>query len=568
MMLKTSSRKLNPFGKMIGFTLRKNTGIIVIICILALLYCPGSYIVNYEDYMVGANNSVRDFLLENFALLVSVMSAIIAIGFNVLNLSFLYKKNSSDVFHSFPLTRTELLLSRTLSSIISTFIPVAVCYASYGIMMAFNSWMGSFAQLFYYLLHTVIITLVCSSFSLIFIVSAGSAFDLGVSLIGSNIALMIIGVIFDSILTETLVGYDSYLASDIMYNLSPPYFCGVGLGYADSVVKYGISGSSIEFLIRSVIYIAIFTVASVLLFNHRKAEKGGTAYAYKFMYLGCSLLAGICGGYMFGMMFAGSLSNIAFWVFMVIGATLTAVIYGVVTNRGFKGFGRSVIMGVAAVLIIIAVAVTGITGGFGYSNRVPEKQDIKEVYVSAFGEQIPFANPEDAIDLHNAILDTDATDIGNESYRYVENVRFNYYLKNGKVVSREFNVLSNKVKNELFDIYKSEERLKMIKEHLYLDTSTQISLYFMHDDKNYYTVSLTKAEAKEFLDLYWQDVLNCGDEIFDGYAYGHYEISGNNTSYEDKYFHFSLENFESFTNSKQFIVDHNLVERAEAEEKY
>ncbi|MBQ8741217.1 MAG: hypothetical protein IJY79_06680 [Clostridia bacterium] len=51
MMLKTSSRKLNPFWNMVLFTIRKNFGIIVVLCIAALLYCPGSFLVN-EDYLL------------------------------------------------------------------------------------------------------------------------------------------------------------------------------------------------------------------------------------------------------------------------------------------------------------------------------------------------------------------------------------------------------------------------------------------------------------------------------------------------------------------------------------
>lgn len=570
MMLKTSSRKINPFGKMIGFTLRKNTGIIVILCIAALLYCPGSYLVDfeslYQSYALGLSSAPQEILLETFACIVTVIAAIVAIGFNIINLSFMYKKSSSDVFHAFPLTRTELLISRVLSGLIATAIPVAVCYASYGIMIAFNSWMGSFAQLFYYLLHTVTIVLVCSSFSLIFIVSAGSAFDLGVSLIGANIALLAIGSIFDNILYETLIGYDDYISSDIMYNISPPYFCGIGLSRAYGVVKYGVYSKSIEFLIRSVIYIAVFTVAAILLYNHRKAEKGGQAYAYRFMYLFCSLLAGVCGGYLVGMMFDDDMSSVAFWIFMIIGAILTSVVYGVVTNRGFKGVGRSVIMGGIASAVIIAVAVVGITGGFGYTKRVPEKTDINEVYINAFRESICFTDPQEVLDLHNAIIERDATDIDDTtSYQQRTTVSFNYNLKNGKTMSREFTVVSADVQQELLAIYKSEQRIKMIKEELPLDKATQTSLWFNYYE-NYYSVSLTNTEAQAFLDAYWQDVQNCGTEIFDKYVDNYtYEISGYVKS-DDRYFNFVLEGFDHFTNTKQFIEEHNLAERAKAEE--
>ena len=68
-------------------------------------------------------------------------------------------------------------------------------------------------------------------------------------------------------------------------------------------VDEGINSRTIEFFIRSVIYIVGFTLAAILLYNKRKAEKSEQGYAYKFMYIFCGVLAGICGGYLIGFMF-------------------------------------------------------------------------------------------------------------------------------------------------------------------------------------------------------------------------------------------------------------------------
>ena len=562
MMLKTSSLKLNPFWNMVLFTIRKNFGIIVVLCIAALLYCPGSFLVN-EDYLLRSQAGYREYIIENFAFNVTVVAAIISVFFNMLNFSFLYKKSSSDVFHAFPLTRCELLLSRLSAGLICTLIPVFVCYISFGVLSAFFPWIGSLTQLVYYLLHNVIIVLVCSTFSLIFVISAGSMFDLGVSLIGANVALLVVGSIFDSILQETLLGYDNYSVSDIMYNLSPPYFCGIGLGRADGVVKDGISAQSIEFLIRSVIYIIAFTVISILLYNKRKAEKGGTAYAYKFMYLICSVLAGICGGYLLGYLFAYDVANPVFFIFMTVGAILTSVVYGVVTNRGFKKIGHAVLMGGISAAIIISVAVSGMTGGFGYSNRVPEKQDIESTYIQAFDEYIYFSDPQDVLTLHKKLIETGAArKIDNNSNTL--RVTFDYNLKNDKTMTREFWVDTSFVEKELLSIYKSDERLNMIKGEVDLEKVSQLSLYFYQNDE-YIQVDITNAEAKEFLDVYWLDVQNCGTEVLEDTYYNIYELNGYSKS-EDYYFNFMLEaSYNTFVNTKQFVTEHNLIERAKAE---
>ncbi len=563
MMLKTSSRKINPFWNMIGFTLRKNIGIIIVLCIASLLYYPGTFIVEYENLLVSAENHQNNYLLENFGNAVTIFATIVAIFFNMVNFSFLYKKNSSDVFHALPLTRSELLLSRLLSGIIATLIPVALCYTSFGILMTFNSWMGNFAQLLYFLLHTILILLVCSTFSMIFVISAGSMFDLGISLIGANLALFAVGWIIESILEETLVGFNGYYISDIVYNLSPPYFCGVGLGLANNLIKGEINGQSIEFFIRSVIYIVAFTAISLLLYNRRKAEKGGTAYAYKFMYLGCSLLAGICGGYLLGMMFIGDEESIGFWFFAIVGALLTAVIYGTVTNRGFKGVSKSLAMGGISAVVLIAVALVGITGGFGYTRRIPEKDKIKNVSVSVFEENIPFDNPQQVLDLHQAIIDTQATDLNETiSYDYRNTIYFYYELENGKIISREFTVYTPKIEKELLAIYKSDERFDMINEHLNLTTGNYTRLYF-HYGNSYYIAEISPTEAKEFLDVYWTDIQNSDASVLVDGSYQYLELSGYTTTddMDKNYFHFQFEWHDSFTLSSKYIAD-NLLERA------
>ena len=60
MMLKTSSRKLNPCRNMIGFTLRKSIGFIIILCIAALLYCPGGF--NYEKMSAPSKAMMKMFV--------------------------------------------------------------------------------------------------------------------------------------------------------------------------------------------------------------------------------------------------------------------------------------------------------------------------------------------------------------------------------------------------------------------------------------------------------------------------------------------------------------------------
>ena len=129
MMLKTSSRKVNPFLGMLKFTLTKNLGIIIIVTIVALLYCPGHYLTDFEYYYDAyAHGSAFSIdMIEELLYTVSVVAGVLVILFNFMNFTYMYQKRSSDVFHSFPLTRNELLVSRMLAAFIQVLIPIFEC---------------------------------------------------------------------------------------------------------------------------------------------------------------------------------------------------------------------------------------------------------------------------------------------------------------------------------------------------------------------------------------------------------------------------------------------------------
>lgn len=559
MMLKTSSRKLNPFKNMLGFTLYKCAGFTVMLCIAALLYCPGSFAVNFDDLKAAELNGFNSMPpIDAFAVFVTVFASASVVLLNVINFAFLYKKNSSDVFHAFPLTRCELILSRFSAGLISTLLPTLLCYASFGVMAAFNSWLGSLTSLAFYLLHTIIIILVCSSFSMIFIICAGSMFDLWISMVGINISLLFIGLIFDSILQETLLGYNGSSMSDILYNLSPPYFCGVGLANA---IGKAFGDNIAEFLIRSVIYIIAFTAIALVLYNRRRAEKSEQAYAYKFMYLICGILAGICGGYIIGILFNSNISSPTFFIFMIVGSILTTVIYGVVTNRGFKRVSKSIALGCASAAIISAVSIFGVTGGLGYSNKIPKSESINEACITIFDEAVNYdkADIDDIIALHRKITETDAAS-KRDIYNKID-ISFKYKLKNSKTLTRSFWVDPTLVEDELLSVYKNERRINKIKNSDEFKSSAEISLEFPYGEGRVYT-QLTHDEAVEFLNAYTLDIQSCDSSIFENANENLCVIR--TQMYNNSYSSYQLlADFKTFANTNRFIEEHNVIERSE-----
>ena len=558
MMLKTSSRNVNPFFGMLRFTLRKNIGIIIVVTIAALLFCPGHYLIDLEQYINRFNISRYSGydMLQDFMYIVSVVSGILVTFFNFINFSYMYQKRSSDVFHAFPLTRTELLLSRLLSSVIGTLIPATIAYIAYTAMCIFNPWMmASLSQILISYLHTLLVILVCSSFSAVFVVSAGSMFDLGLSFIGGNVALLVIAAIIDMILEETLLGYVGNNSHAIMKVLSPLYYSGMGLANLDNIGLYGISKLTVRYIITSVVYTAVFTAASLLLYNRRKAERGGQAYAFKYIYIICSILAGICGGYIVGYIFASSDFNIIFWIFSTIGAILTCVVYGAITNRGFKNFKSSIVIGAISALVLPSVALAGITGCFGYSKHIPDADKVQSASIGYFSESIEFddKNVDWVRDYHSRILKSDALiarrNLTNEETRWIY---LNYYMKDGTTVTRRFHIVQNRAKDILLELYKREERMKTVINQLNIDMPQEIDVSFTREDSTHASMKLDKEQFLDLLDCYKQDLKNADEGYIDDNQtnFIHFEWR---TAKEYTYQYYTFDFSKKFTNLYNFL---------------
>ena len=197
MMLRTSSNKLNPTAKLIGFSVRKNIGLTILASIAMLIICPGLVLTRIFDFV---ENNVRAYDFSNVAesmiLWITAAASIGVVLLNILNFSYLFSKKSSDVFHSVPLKRGELLFARCFSGIINVIVPVVLGYLSMaGIILFMSSVVGEILPLIIGFAYTIIAMLFCSAFSMIFIVCAGTAFDWAVSFFGINIGSMLVGTI-------------------------------------------------------------------------------------------------------------------------------------------------------------------------------------------------------------------------------------------------------------------------------------------------------------------------------------------------------------------------------------
>lgn len=554
---------------MTWFTIRKNLGLLLLSVAAVLMLCPGFYIVRLDDYQNYGTDLV--WVLASF---LTVGACLLTVFYNVINFLFLYSKKSSDVFHALPLTRMQLMTSRCLAGVISSLVPVIVGYVSLAIVLVFlpNHSIET-SMIFSCMAYTVMMVLVCSAFSMLFIVCAGSAFDLVLSFFGFNGGLLVVGLVIMSMMNSLLVGASNDVNYKMFEWLSPFWYCFAAFArfINNGCVFYS---DSLHFFIRTVIYIAVFFILSLILFDRRKAEKGGDAYAYRFIYILTSFVVGIAVSYFVGYIFRYDHYDIVFWLFAALGALMFAVAFGAVTDRGFKYFKRSLIVGACSVTALLLSAAIFITGAFGYSTRVPEKANVKSVTVEYSNEDIVYTDPTVPISVHKAFVDDIKVfeETKNSEYRYVN---FNYILKSGITVSREYLVPVTVFNKELFALYSSNERLLTIEKDLKDANPASIEIGIMIDSETKkYTFDIgndnvehinsfvTQSEFEELLKLYRADLKKADSSLIEDESQSlvfYWNDTREEYKYNGHYYNLLLDS--SFEGTINYIDSLELYER-------
>lgn len=560
MMLKTSSNKLNPAFRLFAFTLRKNIGLLILICIVSLLFCPG-YLLKYvledikyssisnPDYVYGFND-----ILITVVGCTTIMTSLIAVLMNIINFSYLYSKKSSDVFHAVPLTRCELLFSRFLSGFAFSAIPMAVIYISAGMMLLVPQVEGNVSILLIGLAYNIAIMLLCSALSMLFIICAGTAFDMLLSFGVFSGGCLIVALIVMVFCDEILWGFDSNGVRGLFEFASPFAFCSFGLvDYLETAPVF--RTDYIWFFVKAVLFTVVVLIATALLYRRRKAEKAGDSYAYKFVYVFCAAVVAYIGAFGLGIMFSeGQIENFPFFFFAAVGAAIAAVTFGAISFRGFKTVKKSLIIGAAAFICLVATYLIVDFGGLGYSNRVPTASKVDTVKISLSGSFYNCVSSEDVIELHEKIVRNKAeitelheenfgvvTDIDedNETERFI-NINIDYKLKNGKSMSRYFFVPIKMFEKELLGIYTSKERINDLKE-TFPEKLMDLRICYtfisgMSHENTYYSVNISRAEAERLMNAYAEDITSAtvNSLITDGCD--GYEISWTNSDEESDYY--------------------------------
>lgn len=535
-------------------------GLTILMTVFMLLFCPGYVLMHINNRLEMQSSTIFNFdnIAPTVILAVTVITCGAAVLYLFINFAFLYSRSSSDFFHSLPLKRTKLLASRFFASIVPILLPMALSYAAMCGILAFDYVEGSIRPILTGFAYNILILFMCAAFTMIFIVCAGSIFDLIISFVTFNIGIIIIQFITSSLCNEYLWGYTWQTEYKLLMYSSPFYYAFVGLfGLLNGETAY--VDNHAVFALKLILITLLSLIAAFLLYKRRKSEKSGVSYAYKFIYIVCALIIGIVGAYLIGVLFSEGEINLIFWIFTAVGGLLTAVTFGAINDRGFKTVKKSLITGGASVVCMAVTALTLWSGFFGYSTRIPSADKVKSAAVSFGVNYVEFADPDLVFKLHGAIAEN-----GAETDKY-QDISLSYSLKNGDSFERAFYVDLGDYLDTLLEIYKSDENKASIKKRFESFTENNLAISVYSDDGSVEGLYLTPAELTRLKEAYLNDIPSATADSITDDVYYTIEISGFDKDYEYLRESFYVE--EGFKNTIEVINSLDLKARAESVDK-
>lgn len=547
---KALPNSFHPARRLFAYSLKRTSGLTVLMTVVALLACPVYTLLKIERIY---ENTAKAYNLNAVAPLLMMITAIASVAaalvYMFINFAFLYSRSSSDFFHSLPTTRTGLLFARLISSVLPIIIPVTLVY---GAMcgLKFSKYVEcNIKPILKGYAFNLLILFALTAFSLIFMICAGSIFDLIISFFTFNIGIVLVQLINSSLCQNFLFGYPYNYTESIVDASSPFWFAFNRFG---NILEGVLPVRSEIFFAVKLLIITFFSLAvSIALYRGRKSEKSGISYAYNFIYIVCGLIVGILGAFGVGSVFAEGDINLIFWIFAAVGGVLAVITFGAINDRGFKTIKKSAIMGAVSVALLGSFTVILVTGCFGYSKRVPAANKIESITVEFTGMQMTVKEPETVLQLHGKIVNNE--DDGGDY------LNIDYTLKNGRHFVRTYNRINySNYMPLLLELYKSPEHTDSIRSEILGDITNNRSVYTTgyvsaDGDENSTEevateeIAVTEAQLKKLVEAYISDLPKATYKSITDECQLNLQISGVDKDF--KYTYISLNVEDTFENT-------------------
>jgi hypothetical protein len=568
--------------------LRRLKKTLIVMCVLHVLGLP-LLAISYISVATSDSYAMAGFI----PLSVVCLSTALLMGFIIaLNtFDYLYKKSKVDMVYSLPLTTRQRFLSDYFAGLFAYTVPYVISVvlalivdglAYFGI----SEWAeqeygatvytlklalcGLFIMVMFYTL-TVLVTSCC-----------GSQFEaIAYNLLVNGLIPAAIAVFFVIFFGDLYgINVNDYLLRYIS-NSSPLGAC---IGVATIVGSISSTSTLVRWYLLTLAMDVVYFFVAYWLYSKRKAEDVSRPFVFKaFYYVVMSAVTFIIVSIMVELDDSDAIAPMLF---------LSAIVYficEVITNRGFKRFGWSVIRYVATVCGVVALClVLKGTNGFGIEDRVPMASTISSVdvnYHGLYSDSYHSSNDDTTtfkdrdtiqtiVDFHqDAVENHFGSYISSGDYQnydecsdYYNTVTLTYHTRFGGTISRSYEVSFEQymlLADLSVDSAYIEKSANDFKDKLLTQYGTP-EIYYSNktptpDRKSYYinVSSKLRVQSKEYDDISYAKVLElyeCYKKDLEARTLDDILTPDDTYCYIDGYTIFS-----SYTNTIDFLTSNGYV---------
>lgn len=557
----TSTLKKSFFKTHFKNTILESKKFLFIISVLHLIGYPViAFTIRY--YSEHPDNTDESYAIAScIALAIAILSgAIIVISI----FNYLYKKSTVDMNLSLPLTTRQRFLSEYFAGLTIYIVP-AIIGGLIGtvILLTGKHELMEIVKYTIYIGSVVIIGMILYySLTVLILSCCGSLFETILSTLLIN--AMIPASIY--LLSYTIISNDSFgLSSNSLFLnqifiSSPIGNAAFIIYFFDNVNMYGNVNTNlyVHWLIPTLIFTVLIVLLSYFLYKKRKAEQVSKPYVYKFIYYAILFFVTFCIISIFKVSTGSSDYTAqtdstpidASFFPAVMCSGIVFFIMEIISNRGFKKFWLSILKFAGTITCIYAVLLLcHSTNGFGVNKYVPLESavdtvniDLDNYYGNTSIYNFSVTNKHtihDVVSLHEKVIKEKYED-KNTSHKEIseseldqrikngalatynrKNISITYYLKNGSILTREYNVSDEQMEQ----LYASMMTGRDYAEYCYHKLS--YSFAFVENDKNarnieiynkinqkISTTKLTVDEFSKLIKAYKNDIENMSADSF------------------------------------------------------
>lgn len=558
----TSTLKKSFFKTHFKNTILENKKFLFIISVLHLIGYPViAFTIRY--YSEHPDNTDESYAIAScIALAIAILSgAIIVISI----FNYLYKKSTVDMNLSLPLTTRQRFLSEYFAGLTIYIVP-AIIGGLIGtvILLTGKHELMEIVKYTIYIGSVVIIGMILYySLTVLILSCCGSLFETILSTLLIN--AMIPASIY--LLSYTIISNDSFgLSSNSLFLnqifiSSPIGNAAFIIYFFDNVNMYGNVNTNlyVHWLIPTLIFTVLIVLLSYFLYKKRKAEQVSKPYVYKFIYYAILFFVTFCIISIFKVSTGSSDYTAqtdstpidASFFPAVMCSGIVFFIMEIISNRGFKKFWLSILKFAGTITCIYAVLLLcHATNGFGVNKYVPLESavdtvniDLDNYYGNTSIYNFSVTNKHtihDVVSLHEKVIKEKYED-KNTSHKEIseseldqrikngalatynrKNISITYYLKNGSILTREYNVSDEQMEQ----LYASMMTGRDYAEYCYHKLSYSFA-FRVENDKNagnieiynkinqkISTTKLTVDEFSKLIKAYKNDIENMSADSF------------------------------------------------------